>query len=167
MAYRIGGTTGSLPTWGRLRSPLVLNNQYSGNSYTRFSRRYPSTTEDPFPRFFIWKSGSPFRCIAWFGPGTYWNQPYYWIQGYKGDPEGDPPIPDTTEFGMGKFIYGPPDQIDKQDFMELIGEDVETDGGIFTITEDAHDWEEPVRAWQTITNLYATEIYKIGKLTPV
>lgn len=65
---------------------------------------------------------------------------------------------------MGIFVYGPPDQIDNQDFMELIGEDVDTDGGTFAITQDAHDGG---MAWQTIPGLYATEIYTIGKLTPI
>jgi len=65
---------------------------------------------------------------------------------------------------MGIFVYGPPDQIDNQDFMELIGEEVDTDGGTFTITQDAHD---PSKAWQVIEGIFATEIYTIGKLTPV
>lgn len=68
---------------------------------------------------------------------------------------------------MGLFVYGPPDQIDNQDFMELIGEDVDTDGGTFAITQDAHDWTIPQQAWQLVPGIYATEIYTIGKLTPV
>ena len=108
-----------------------------------------------------------FRCVGWFGPGTFWNSPYYWIEGYEGDETADPPIPSETLFGMGIFVYGPPDQIDNQDFMELIGEDVETDGGTFAITQDAHDFGYPQQAWQAITGLYATKIYTIGKLTPV
>ena len=164
MAIRIGGTPGGLPTWGRLRSPITLDNfrylDRSGTKWTRFSRIWRDSTGDTFPKSFIWESGSLFRCVSWFGPNTIWNSPYYWIQGYEGDEE----YPSITDFGMGIFVYGPPDQIDNQDFMELIGEDVDTDGGTFTITQDAHDGG---MAWQSITGLYATEIYTIGKLTPI
>ena len=68
---------------------------------------------------------------------------------------------------MGIFVYGPPDQIDNQDFMQLIGEDVETDGGTFAITERAHDWGYPQYAWQEIEGIYGTKVLTIGKLTPV
>jgi hypothetical protein len=125
------------------------------------------TTGEAFPKAFIWESGSPFRCRAWYGPNTLWNSPYYWVEGSPGDPEADPPIDPSSIFGMGIFIYGPPDQIDNQDFMELLGEDVGTDGGTFAISERAHDWGYPQYAWQEVPDIAATEIYTIGKLTPV
>ncbi len=167
MPDRIGGSTGSLPTWGRVRSPLTLNNKQYIGYFSRFSRFWRVSTTDDYPKFFIWESGSPFRCSAWYGPSTVWNSPYYWIEGYPGDPEADPPIPAESRFGMGIFRYGPPDQIDNQDFTELIGEDVETDDGTFTITQDAHDWGSPYQAWQEVPDIDANEIYTIGKLTPV
>lgn len=68
---------------------------------------------------------------------------------------------------MGLFIYGDPDQIDNQDFMELIGEEVDTDDGTFTITQDAHDWGDPQMSRQTIVGIYANQIFTIGKLDPV
>jgi hypothetical protein len=137
--------------------------------WTRFSRIYNDSTGDEFPKAFIWESGSLFRCRAWFGPGSTWNPPYYWIEGFENldDPEADPPLPPETQFGMGLFIYGDPDQIDNQDFMELIGEEVDTDDGTFTITQDAHDWGDPQMSRQTIVGIYANQIFTIGKLDPV
>lgn len=169
MALRIAGSiatpsSSSLLTWGSVRAPLVLSDVIfvvpPFIKRTTYSRTYPDTTGDPYPKFFIWESGSLFSWHKEIGTVP----PYYWIQGYEGDDTADPPFPPTTEFGVGLFIFTGNDQVDNQQFNELIGEDVGTDGGTFTITADAHD---PGTIWQTITGLYATEIYTIGKLTPV
>ena len=172
MALRIGGPIaspglGSRLTWGSVRSPLVLFETVTISppliERTTYSRTFPDTTGDPYPKFFIWESGSLFSWHKLNGS----VEPYYWIQGYEGDPEADPPIPDQTEFGVGLFLLTGSDQVDNQQFAELIGEDVETDGGTFAITQDAHDDTTPQQFSQIITGIYATEIYTIGKLTPV
>lgn len=172
MALRIGGTIatpglGSRLTWGSVRAPLVLAEVIPLSppliKRTTYSRTYPDTTGDPYPKFFIWESGSLFSWHKLAG-GV---EPYYWIQGYPGDDTSDPPVPPETEFGVGLFIFTGSDQVDNQQFSELIGEDVDTDGGTFAITQDAHDDTTPQAAAQIITGLYATEIYTIGKLTPI
>lgn len=169
MAERIGGVNGSspnyYPTWGRLRSPLVLDNEYYLPVFTTFSRQYPSSVEDPVPKFMIWESGSLFRCVAWGGPGTTWSQPYYWIDSRiinEGTPEEDV----QTIWGVGLYRYGPTDQVDNQDFNELIGEALDTDVGTFIINQDAHS--PTFAAFQQLDDGVAgTEIYAIGKLDPV
>jgi len=174
MAIRIGGPKatpfyGTLLTWGSVRSPLVLFEATFVSppliKRTTYSRTFPDTTGDPYPKFFVWKSGSLF---SWYrlGGSAQW-EPYYWIQGYEGDDTADPPIPPESEFGVGLFLVPGLDQVDNQQFKELIGEDVETDGGTFAITQDAHDDTTPQQFSQQIPDIYATEIYTIGKLTPI
>jgi len=85
--------------------------------------------------------------------------PYFWIEGYIGDSEADPPTEDESFFGVGDVTW-PSIQVDNQQFAELIGEDVETDEGGFTITEDA-------RSSQYIPGSYMTYVLTIGKLTPI
>ena len=160
MALRIGGTIaspglGSLLTWGSVRSPLVLDGSFGLIDKTTYSRTFPDTTGDPYPKFFIWESGSLFSWHKLNGAVP----PYYWIQGSED--------PDTTEFGVGLFLLTGSDQVDNQQFAELIGEDVDTDDGTFAITQDAHDDTAPQQFSQIITGIYANEIYTIGKLTPV
>lgn len=172
MALRIGGTIASpglssLLTWGSVRSPLVASEAVlrvpPRYQRTTYSRAFPDTTGDPYPKFFIWESGSLFSWHKQLGTVP----PYYWIEGYPGDPEADPPIEAESFFGVGLFIWPPYDQVDNQQFKELIGESVDTDGGTFTITQDAHDDTTPQQFSQNIPGLYATEIYTIGKLTPI
>jgi hypothetical protein len=168
MASRIGGPSASLLfTWASVRSPLVWSGAVLSTppSYhqTTYSRAFPDTTSDPYPKFFIWESGSLF---SWNRHGGFGSTipPYYWIEGYLGDEEADPPVEDQSFFGVG-FTAWPVDRVDNYQFKELIGEEVDTDGGTFTITQDAHSITGG--AAQYIPGIYATEIYTIGKLTPV
>jgi hypothetical protein len=130
---------------------------------TTYSRAFPDTTGDPYPKFFIWNSGSLFSWYKVLGTVP----PYYWIEGYAGDEEADPPVEPESFFGVGLFIWPPYDQVDNRQFKELIGEDVDTDGGTFTITQDAHDDTTPQVFAQNVPGIEATEIYTIGKLTPI
>lgn len=159
MALRIGGTIaspggGSLLTWGSVRSPLVLYGSFLLIDKTTYSRTFPDTTGDPYPKFFIWESGSLF---SWYkGNGAV--PPYYWIE--NDDPD--------TLFSIGLWPETVDRQVDNQQFDELIGEDVDTDGGTFAITLAAHDYGPPPQlAFQRVTGFVANEIYTIGKLTPV
>ncbi len=159
MALKIGGTIanpglGSLLTWGSVRSPLVLYGSFGLIDKTTYSRTFPDTTGDPYPKFFIWDSGSLF---SW-NKGNGAVPPYYWIE--NDDPD--------TLFSIGLWPETVDRRVDNQQFDELIGEDVDTDGGTFAITLAAHDYGPPPQlAFQRVTGFVANEIYTIGKLTPV
>ncbi len=161
MAIRIGGPATGSPatvppcTWGSMRSPLVLNGFLHGASYTRYSRAWP-LTESP-PKFFKWESGSLFRQRPYvsFGPAAPPLLPYYWIFAEEFD--------GTTYTNWGIGVYTKPYMaVDNSDFLQLVGEAVDTDIGTFIITADAHEGDG-----QNLSTAIpsGTEIYDIGKLT--
>ena len=154
------GTPGVVPpcTWGSMRSPLVLNGFLHGAYYTRYSRAWPVTSSPP--KFFKWDAGSLFRQVPYTaqnGSGVPFTTPYYWIQ--SGEFEG------TTYSNWGVGIYiSPTYTVDNFDFLQLVGEDLVTDIGTFTITSEAH---EPGDGQQISTATPgATQITDIGKLNP-
>jgi hypothetical protein len=156
MATRIGGPIvgGFDPsgfTWASMRSPLVLNAFLWNASYTKFSRQWPLSVGSP-PKFFKWDSGSLFR------RDTYGPPPYYTIGNNEGP---EPPIVYT---GWSIGIQYPNKTVDNRDFLQLVGEALDTDIGTFIITADAHD---PNQGGQTLSDQPpgGTEIYDIGKLT--
>jgi len=167
MAQRIGGprVTGpggtfnpTGPTWGSMRSPLVLNAFTWNASYTEFSRQWPLSVDDPpwlSYKYFKWKSGSLFRQDT-FGIVPY----FYCFSNYE-----DPVEPERTWWGVGVTLY-PNQTVDNNDFLQLIGESIDTDMGTFVINADAHD---PNQFGQTLTNdpppSPTRQIYAIGKLT--
>lgn len=144
---RVGGYNPSGPTWASMRSPLVLNAFTWNASYTEFSRQWPLSEESP-PKFFKWDSGSLFR------RDTFGTVPYFVI-GNTGDSE----VVLTTWY-LGIF-YAAYTTVDNHDFLQLVGEAIDTDIGTFTITADAHEFG------QTLSEdpPGGTEIYDIGKLT--
>jgi hypothetical protein len=150
---KVGGFNPSGPTWGSMRSPLVLNAFTWNASYTEFSRQWPLSVASP-PKFFKWDSGSLFR------QDTYGPPPYYTISNNSQEvPE--PPIIYT---GWSIGIQYPNKTVDNHDFLQLVGEALDTDIGTFIITADAHD---PNQGGQTLSDQPpgGTEIYDIGKLT--
>ena len=156
MAIRIGGPVvggfnPSGPTWASMRSPLVLNANTWNASVTEFSRQWPLSEENP-PKFFKWDSGSLFRT------DTYGPPAYYTI----GNSEG--PDPSIVYTGWSIGIQYPNRTVDNHDFLQLVGEALDTDIGTFIITADAHD---PNQGGQTLSDQPpgGTEIYDIGKLT--
>ena len=170
MAQRIGGprVTGpggtfnpNIVTWGGMRSPLVLLAGTWNSSSTEFSRQWPLSVDDPpwlSYKYFKWKSGSLFRHarnVAFAGP------PYFYCFSNYEDPE----EPDRTWWGVGVTLY-PYQSVDNNDFLQLIGEAIDTDMGTFVINADAHD---PNQFGQTLTNdpppSFTRQIYAIGKLT--
>lgn len=153
------GTPGVVPpcTWGSMRSPLVLNGLLHGASYTRFSRAWPITSSPP--KFFKWDDGYLFRQVPYdsSGPSVPAGTPYHWIS----NNEEDGVV--YTYFGMGVVGGSQPyTAIDNQDFLQFIGEVVDTDIGTFTITADAHN---PGGQFLGNNNPGGTEVYDIGKLT--
>ncbi len=161
MATRIGGpmvgTTVPPCTWGSMRSPLVLNGFTNGASYTRYSRAWPET-ESPV-KFFKWDAGYLFRQVAYVSPGPAVpdTTPYYWIY----NSEEDSVV--STSFGIGaQGIVSAITTVDNHDFLQFIGEVVDTDIGTFTITASAH---EPGGQFLGNNNPGGTEVYDIGKLT--
>lgn len=165
MPIRIGGpetgTPATVPpcTWGSMRSPIVLNGFLHGASYTRYSRAWPSSSSPV--KFFKWESGSLFRQRPYSssGPAAPPLLPYYWIGGGYN--------PDTgnydTSWGLG-IVTQPYTTVDNHDFLQLIGEDLDTDIGTYTINADAHS---PTSGGQYLGAGASpgTEIYAIGKLT--
>jgi hypothetical protein len=140
-----------------MRSPLVLNGFGWGATYSRFSRAWP-TTENP-PKFFKWDSGSLFRQtpFASSGPSVPPSTPYHWI--YSSEFDGVV----STSFGIGaRGIVSATTTVDNHDFLQFVGEVVDTDIGTFTITASAHD---PGGQYLGDNNPGGTEIYDIGKLT--
>ena len=163
MAQQLGGQFGSFPTWGCMRSPLVLDNSgWPPQSYTRYSRQWRSTTSDDFPKYFIWKSGSLFRQEP--AQLSFYTAPYYWISKVSngGDPETFGDI-----WGVGLFWLGSYNTVDNQDFDELVGEDIVTNTGTYVINQDAHTYG----TYQTLSEDTGSSdqpyILEIGKLTPV
>lgn len=172
MALRIGGpittpSTSSLLTWGSVRSPLVLYNAISVSppliKRTTYSRAYPDTTGDDYPKFFIWESGSLF---SW-NKGNGAVPPYYYIEPWY-------EYESTEEFGAAFSIGIWPDMVDQRvdnaQFSELIGEEVTTDVGNFNITQDAHRIALFSPIFQFIPGLESEtyqRILTIGKLTPI
>jgi hypothetical protein len=176
MALRIGGPVaspflGSLLTWGSVRSPLVLHNvqlQYPpAFERTTYSRTFPDTTGEDYPKFFIWESGSLFSYYK--AGGSSFLEPYYYIENHYIEP--------TDQYGSNFSIGMWPDtllqQVDNLQFSELLGEEVTTDSGNFNITQDAHKITILGRYSQFIEGLSADEsvgyakVLTIGKLTPV
>jgi len=156
MASRIGGPkVGGFdplgPTWASMRSPLVLNAFNWNASYTKFSRQWPLSAASP-PKFFKWDSGSLFRRDT-FGPPAYYT---------IGNTEG--PDPSIVYTGWSIGIQYPNRTVDNHDFLELVGEALDTDIGTFIITADAHDVNT---GGQNLSDQPpgGTEIYDIGKLT--
>lgn len=163
MATRIGGpmtgTPGVVPpcTWGSMRSPLVLNGFIHGASYTRYSRAWPTTSSPT--KFFKWDDGYLFRQLPYTssGPSIPDNTPYYWIYGYEEDGV------TYTSFGIGaRGITSIFTTVDNHDFLQFVGEVVDTDIGTFTITSSAHE-----AGGQSISTATpgGTEVIDIGKLT--
>jgi len=167
MPVRLGGPTpGIFKTWGSLRSPLMYvtsSNSTWGGRRDAYSRTYPVTTGDAFPKQFIWESGSLFRWVRGGGSES-GVQPYFTIDSViGGEGDEDPPIYDS-QFSIGFNFYASPNQVDDQDFAELIGEDLETDGGTFEITTDAHI----NGTYQTLESVPVdNRVQAIGKLDPV
>lgn len=155
MAYRIGGpdggTLGNSPTWAALRSPLVLNAFTWNASYTQYSRQWPESEASP-PKFFKWENGYLFRVPNFARPA------YFTI----GNTEGPDPSIVYTSWSIG--IQYPIKTVDNHDFLQLVGEALDTDIGTFIITADAHDVNQ---GGQTLSDQPpgGTEIYNIGKLT--
>jgi len=149
----VGGFNPSGPTWASMRSPLVLNAFTWNASYTEFSRQWPLSVASP-PKFFKWDSGSLFR------RDTFGTVPYFVISNNE-DPA-DPSIV-YTEFSVG-ILYAAYKTVDNHDFLQLVGEALDTDIGTFIITADAHDQNQ---GGQTLSDQPpgGTEIYDIGKLT--
>ena len=147
---KVGGFDPSGPTWASMRSPLVLNAFIWNASYTKFSRQWPLSVGSP-PKFFKWDSGSLFR------RDTFGTVPYFVI-GNNEDPA-DPSIVYTAWY-LGVLFSGYT-TVDNHDFLQLVGEAIDTDIGTFTITADAHEFG------QTLSDQPpgGTEIYDIGKLT--
>ena len=160
MATRIGGPMvgAEIPpcTWGSMRSPLVLNGFTNGASYTRYSRAWP-TTENPV-KFFKWDAGYLFRQVAYASPGPAVpdTTPYYWIF----NEEEDGVV--YSYFGIGARRFSITTTVDNHDFLQFVGEVVDTDIGTFTITASAH---EPGGQYLGDNNPGATEVIDIGKLT--
>lgn len=155
MAVRIGGPVvsgfnPSGPTWASMRAPLVLNAFNWNASYTEFSRQWPLSEEEP-PKFFKWNSGSLFR------KDTFGTVPYFVISSSE-NPE-DPSIV-YTSFTVG-ILFSVFKTVDNHDFLQLVGEDIVTDIGTFTIEASAHT------SGQTLSSSPpgGTEITEIGKLT--
>ena len=167
MAIQLGGATpGIFKTWGSLRSPLMYitsSNTTWGGQRAAYSRTYPVTTGDAFPKQFIWESGSLFRWVRGGGSEAA-VQPYFTIQNVAGgEGDEDPPIEDSA-LTFGFNFYASPNQIDDKDFAELIGEDIETDGGIYVIDADAHT----DGTYQYLADVpSANRVQEIGKLDPV
>jgi hypothetical protein len=143
-------------TWGSMRSPLVLNGFTNGASYTRYSRAWPNT-ENPV-KFFKWDAGYLFRQVPYASPGPAVpdTTPTYWIS----NSELDGVV--STSFGIGARFITPRTTVDNHDFLQFVGETVDTDIGTFTITSSAH---EPGGQYLGDNNPGGTEIYDIGKLT--
>lgn len=167
MASRIGGTiaspgAGSLLTWGSVRAPLVLYNDYAIGSRTTYSRAYPVTADGDYPMIFIWESGSLF---SW-NKGNGFVPPWYYIETAYIEP--------TEQYGSWFSIGIWPDSVDRRvdnlQFSELIGEEVQTDVGNFNITQDAHQvsFLDPDRQFiEGVTSEGYPRILAIGKLTPI
>ncbi len=168
MALKIGGTiaspgSGSLFTWGSVRAPLVLYNDYSIGHKTTYSRAYPVTTGGAYPKIFIWESGSLF---SW-NKGNGVIPPYYYIEYFYKE--------STDEYGAAFSIGIWPNTVDQRvdnlQFSELLGEEVTTDVGDFNITQDAHRIVATAPIFQFILGLDEgpdyPRILTIGKLTPV
>lgn len=148
---KVGGFDPAAPTWASMRAPLVLNAFAWNASYTKFSRQWPESEASP-PKFFKWDSGSLFRRSP-FGP-----PPYYTI----GNNEG--PEPGIVYTGWSVGIQYAQRTVDNHDFLQLVGEALDTDIGTFIITAAAHDVNQ---GGQTLSDQPpgGTEIYDIGKLT--
>jgi hypothetical protein len=169
MASRIGGTiatpnTGSLLTWGSVRAPLVLLNDFGIGHSTVYSRAYPVTVDGEYPKIFIWESGSLF---SW-NKGNGAVPPWYYIELTYGEGEEEY----DALFSIGIWPMGSVDyRVDNLQFSELLGEEVTTDVGDLNITQDAHqiDYAQPDR--QLATGFVYTTSYPriqtIGKLTPI
>jgi hypothetical protein len=140
-----------------MRSPLVLNGFQNGASYTRYSRAWPET-ENPI-KFFKWDTGYLFRQVPYFSPGPAVPEttPYYWI--FNSEQDGVV----STYFGIGaRGFVSITTTVDNNDFLQFIGEAVDTDIGTFTITASAHD---PGGQYLGDANPGGTEVLDIGKLT--
>ena len=140
-----------------MRSPLVLNGFLHGASYTRYSRAWP-TTSNP-TKFFKWDDGYLFRQVPYIstGPSIPDRTPYYWI--YSNEEDGVV----YTSFGIGaRGITSIFTTVENHDFLQFVGETVDTDIGTFTITASAH---EPGGQYLGDNNPGGTEIYAIQKLT--
>lgn len=155
MATRVGGPNGGMinaaATWASMRSPLVLNAFTWNASYTKFSRQWPLSEESP-PKFFKWDSGSLFRRDPFNLPA------YFTIRNNEG------PEPSIVYTGWSVGIQYPQKTVDNNDFLQLVGESIDTDIGTFIITADAHNDNQ---GGQTLSDQPpgGTEIYDIGKLT--
>jgi hypothetical protein len=138
-------------TWASMRSPLVLNAFTWNASYTKFSRQWPLSEESP-PKFFKWDSGSLFRRDPFNLPA------YFTIRNNEG------PEPSIVYTGWSVGIQYPQKTVDNNDFLQLVGESIDTDIGTFIITADAHNDNQ---GGQTLSDQPpgGTEIYDIGKLT--
>jgi len=170
MASRIGGTiatpsASSLLTWGSVRAPLVLYNDYGIGHRTIYSRAYPVTADGEYPKIFIWESGSLF---SW-NKGNGAVPPWYYIE--LTEPLDEEATTNDALFSIGIWPDSTSKRVDNLQFSELLGEEVTTDVGDFNITQDAHqiDSAQPVR--QRITGFEYTTSYPriqtIGKLTPI
>jgi hypothetical protein len=169
MALRIGGpiatpTTGSVLTWGSVRAPLVLYNDFGIGHSTVYSRAYPVTVDGEYPKIFIWESGSLF---SW-NKGNGAVPPWYYIALAYGEDEEDY----DALFSIGIWPSSSADRrVDNLQFSELLGVLVTTDVGDLTITQDAHQIDSTQPDRQRATGFVYTESYPriqaIGKLDPV
>lgn len=161
-----GGTFNPrLKTWGDMRSPIILYGFVYNASITEFSRQFPVTNpESSHPYYFKWNSGSLFRHDSQRRPFGILETAYFYI---FANPEiVDPPEAAKTWWGIGVW-YNLWQAIDNHDFLQLIGEPIDTDVGTFIINADAHD---PNNIGQILTDnpgedFTQRKIYAIGKLT--
>jgi hypothetical protein len=168
MATQIGGPVKNgfnprLKTWGDMRSPIVLNGFTWNASYTEFSRQWPLSPDDPpwtSYKYFKWESGSLFRHDT---RRAFEGLPYFYC--YSAAESFDPPYPARTWWALGASAFSY-QSVDNNDFLQLVGEALDTDVGTFIINADAHN---PNLDGQTLTNAPQAsdfrQIYGIGKLT--
>ena len=163
MASRIGGpqtspvTVNYGLTWGSMRRPLAW--RASNGKTTVFSRTYPVTADEEYPRFFIWNSGSMFRAEP---IGPYF--PNYTLLSTD-FPETPPGEWAEIIFGVGKFGFSTV-TVDNQDFDQLVGEAIDTDIGTYTIDPSAHTDGE-FQLLQEDVPIQTIWIYSITGLTAI
>jgi hypothetical protein len=168
MAIQIGGeqgtpTTGSVLTWGSVRAPLVLYNDFGIGHSTVYSRAYPVTADGEYPKIFIWESGSLF---SW-NKGNGAVPPWYYIEITSGEGEEEY----DALFSIGIWPDSADRRVDNLQFSELLGAEVTTDVGDLTITQDAHQIDSMQPDRQRASGFVYTTSYPriqtIGKLTPI
>jgi hypothetical protein len=172
MPTRIGGPVISgfnprLKTWADMRSPLVLNGSGWNGSYSEYSRQWPPSL-GPIPsggpswtsyKYFKWNSGSLFRHDS----KRAGESAVAFIGCFSQEESFDPPHPSYTYLLIGDFG---PQNVDNNDFLQLVGEPIDIDLGTFIINADAHS---TTTGSQFLTEDVGTtpfrQIYAIGKLT--